>query len=88
MIKGKTTTGSTTSGTLSDRVEEVLHSLKPLIRQDGGDIELVEVAEGGVVRVRLLGACVGCPSSSLTLTMGIERNLRDRLPEITRVVCA
>lgn len=74
--------------TLTDRVEAVLHTLKPLVRRDGGDIELVEVDDDGVVRVRLLGACIGCPSSSLTLALGIEKNLKDQIPEVSRVVCA
>jgi Fe-S cluster biogenesis protein NfuA len=74
--------------TLRHRVDAVLASLRPLVRRDGGDIELVDIEEGGIVRVRLRGACVGCPSSRVTLTLGIERNLRDRIPEITRVVCA
>ncbi len=65
----------------------VLDSLRPIAQSDGGDIELVEVDEDGVVHVRLHGACVGCPSSAMTLTMGIERNLKDQIPEVTRVVC-
>lgn len=73
---------------LAERVDAVLNTLKPLARQDGGDIELVDVDDDGVVRVRLLGACVGCPSSHITLTLGIERNLREQIPEVTRVVCA
>jgi Fe-S cluster biogenesis protein NfuA len=59
-----------------------------MIQGDGGDIELVDVDADGVVHVRLHGACVGCPSASMTLTMGIERNLKDQIPEVTRVVCA
>lgn len=75
-------------GSLTERVDAVLNTLKPLARRDGGDIELVDVGDDGVVRVRLLGACVGCPSSHITLTLGIERNLREQIPEVTRVVCA
>lgn len=74
--------------TMHDRVADVIDRVRPLIRGDGGDIELLEVTGDGEVRVRLLGACVGCPSSSVTLTMGIERNLRDTIPGVTRVVCA
>ncbi|MFQ5494816.1 MAG: NifU family protein [Phycisphaerae bacterium] len=61
--------------------------VRPMAQSDGGDIELVDVDDQGVVRVRLHGACVGCPSSAMTLTMGIERNLKQRVPEVTRVVC-
>lgn len=73
---------------LGDRVSTVLERLRPMLRNDGGDIELLGIDKHGVVRVRLLGACVGCPSSSMTLTMGIERNLRELVPEVTRVICA
>lgn len=73
---------------LTDRVEAVLHTLKPLVHRDGGDIELVQVDDDGVVHVRLLGACIGCPSSTLTLALGIERNLKEQIPEVSRVVCA
>ena len=58
-----------------------------VVQADGGDIELLKVDDDGVVTVRLHGACVGCPSSAMTLSMGIERNLREQIPEITRVVC-
>lgn len=76
------------TGSVYDRVSAVLETLRPMARSDGGDIELVDVSDDGVVTVRLLGACVGCPSSSMTLTLGIERNLKDQIPEVTRVVCA
>ena len=72
---------------LRDRVAAVLDELRPMVQSDGGDIELVDVDEDGVVRVRLHGACIGCPSATMTLTMGIERTLRDQIPEVTRVVC-
>ena len=72
---------------LRDRVAAVLDGLRPMVQSDGGDIELVEVDEDGVVRVRLHGACIGCPSATMTLTMGIERTLRDQIPEVTRVIC-
>jgi len=73
---------------LGERVATVLDRLRPMLRRDGGDIELLGVDGDGVVEVRLLGACVGCPSSSMTLTLGIERNLKELVPEVTRVVCA
>jgi Fe-S cluster biogenesis protein NfuA len=68
-------------------VARVLNSIRPIAQGDGGDIEFVDVDAEGVVRVRLHGACVGCPSSSMTLSLGIERNLRDQIPEVRRVVC-
>lgn len=73
--------------TLRDRVEAVLNRIRPVIHSDGGDIELIDVDGDGVVYVRLQGACVGCPSSTMTLTLGIERNLKEQIPEVTRVVC-
>lgn len=70
---------------VSERVQRILNLIRPAVQSDGGDVELVEVTPDGVVRIRLHGACVGCPSSSITLQMGIERNLRDHIPEIRRV---
>jgi Fe-S cluster biogenesis protein NfuA len=67
------------------RVEKVLNMIRPAVQDDGGDVELVEVTDQGVARVRFHGACVGCPSSSMTLHMGIERNVRERVPEISAV---
>ncbi len=68
-----------------DAVAKVLATLRPMIQADGGDVELVDVTEDGVVKVRLKGACIGCPSSTMTLSMGIERNMRDAIPEVSRV---
>jgi len=68
-----------------ERVERVLNLIRPSIQADGGDIELVSVNREGKVRIRLHGACVGCPSSSMTLRMGIERNLVQHVPEVTSV---
>lgn len=65
-----------------------LNQIRPLAIGDGGDIELVAIDEDGTVRVRLLGACVGCPSSIVTLTQGVERTIKEQVPEIRRVVCA
>ena len=69
-----------------ERVQGVINLIRPAVQADGGDIELVDVAADGVVQIRFHGACHGCPSSNLTLQMGIERNLRDKIPEVTRVV--
>lgn len=68
------------------RVEQVLDAIRPAIQADGGDLELVEVTDGGEVRIRLLGACIECPSAHLTLKVGIEQNLVARVPEVTAVV--
>jgi Fe-S cluster biogenesis protein NfuA len=69
-----------------DRVRAVIELIRPAVQADGGDIELVDVTEGGVVQIRFHGACHGCPSSNLTLHMGIERSLREQVPQVTRVV--
>jgi Fe-S cluster biogenesis protein NfuA len=66
-------------------VEAVLEALRPSIKADGGDVELVNITDDGIVRVRLLGACVGCPSSQMTLRGGIEANLVGRVPGVTGV---
>lgn len=71
--------------TVHQRVEAVLDRIRPAVQSDGGDLELVEVTGDGVVKIRLHGACVGCPSSSMTLQMGIERNVREKVPEIVAV---
>jgi Fe-S cluster biogenesis protein NfuA len=68
----------------SENVETVLDELRPYLMADGGNVELVEV-EGPVVRLRLQGACGSCPSSTMTLRMGIERKLRETIPEIAEV---
>jgi Fe-S cluster biogenesis protein NfuA len=72
---------------LRERVAAVIARLQPMVQADGGDIELVDVDDDGVVSVRLSGACVGCPSAGMTLSLGIERNLKDQIPEVSRVVC-
>ena len=74
------------SSNLRDRVQGVINLIRPAVQADGGDIELVNIVEDGVVHIRFHGACHGCPSSTMTLQMGIERNLRERVPEVTRVV--
>lgn len=76
-----------TGASLEDRVTAVIDGIRPYIQGDGGDIELVGVDDKGVVQVRLHGACVGCPSSQITLKLGVERNLKEKVPEVTEVVC-
>ena len=76
---------NTGSSELEVRVRDVLELMRPMIQEDDGDIEFVEVTDEGVVRIRFLGACVGCPSSSHTLHQGIERLLKERIEEVTGV---
>ncbi len=73
-------------GSVKDRVAAVVQMLRPALQGDGGDIELVDVTGDGVVHVRLRGACVGCPSANMTLKMGVERILCEKVPEVTEVV--
>jgi Fe-S cluster biogenesis protein NfuA len=77
-------TGSET--TVREKVQGVLDLIRPAVQADGGDVELVQVGDDGTVQIRFHGACHGCPSSSMTLHQGIERNLREKVPEVTRVV--
>ena len=69
---------------MKDRVQKVIERIRPAVQMDGGDLQLVDVVDG-VVKVRLIGACVGCPSSTMTLKMGIERAIRAEVPEIVSV---
>lgn len=73
---------------LEERVKNVLNKIRPSLQAEGGDVEFVDVTPEGVVRVRLTGACGGCPMSQMTLKMGIERMLRKEIPEIKEVVSA
>lgn len=70
---------------LHARVSKVLELIRPAIQSDGGDLELVDISTDGTVRIRLHGACVGCPSSSMTLKVGIERNLKAHVPEVKKL---
>ena len=79
-------TPSTSPPSTRERVESVINWLRPIIQSDGGDLELVDVTDQGIVHVRFHGACVGCPSSTNTLQNGIERNIREKVPEVTAVV--
>ena len=76
----------TVENNLEDRVRTTIEAIRPAVQADGGDIELVDVTADGTVQIRFHGACHGCPSSSMTLHQGIERNLREKIPEVTRVV--
>jgi Fe-S cluster biogenesis protein NfuA len=70
---------------MKERIELALNKIRPALQADGGDVEFVDVDANGVVRVRLKGACGGCPMSQLTLKMGIERILKKEVPEVTSV---
>jgi Fe-S cluster biogenesis protein NfuA len=70
---------------MKDKVEKVLDEVRPGLQADGGDVELVDVTEDGIVKVRLTGACAGCPMSTLTLKMAIEKKLKEKIPEVKAV---
>jgi Fe-S cluster biogenesis protein NfuA len=70
---------------MNQKIKEVLDEIRPMLQADGGNVELVEVTDDGVVKVKLTGACGGCPMASMTLKMGIERKLKEKIPQIKRV---
>ncbi len=69
---------------MREKVEAALDEIRPGLQADGGDVELVDIVDG-IVKVRLKGACAGCPMSQMTLTFGIERVLKERIPEVKKV---
>ena len=72
--------------TIKTRIRQLVdEKIRPGIKMDGGDIELVDVTDEGVVKVKLSGHCVGCPMAGLTLYMGVERTLKQEIPEVTKV---
>jgi Fe-S cluster biogenesis protein NfuA len=70
---------------MEDEVRKALEDVRPMLRADGGDVELVEVTEGGIVRVRLQGACQGCPMAQMTVKNGIEQLLKEKVPGVAEV---
>jgi Fe-S cluster biogenesis protein NfuA len=70
---------------MKEKVEMALTKIKPMLQADGGDVELIDVDENGVVKVRLQGACAGCPMSQMTIKNGIEKLLKEKIPEVTSV---
>ena len=72
---------------MREKVEEALARIRPALQADGGDVELIDVKEG-VVMLRLTGACGGCPMSTITLKQGIERVIREQVPEVKEIVAA
>ena len=71
---------------MRDKVEQVLDEIRPALMADGGNVKLVDVTDDGVVKVKLTGACGSCPMSTMTLKMGIEAQLKKKLPEVKEVV--
>ncbi|MBN1862327.1 MAG: NifU family protein [Dehalococcoidales bacterium] len=71
---------------MRDKVAAALDKIRPALQADGGDVELVEVTDDGVVKLKLKGACAGCPMSTMTLKNGIERFLKEQMPEVKEVV--
>ena len=73
--------------TLKDRINEVIGLIRPYIQADGGDIELIDVEKDtGKVSIRFQGSCRGCPMAAMTLKMGVERHLKERVPEVSEVI--
>ncbi|MGD2000098.1 MAG: NifU family protein [Desulfobacterales bacterium] len=70
---------------MKEQVEEALKKIRPMLQRDGGNVELIDV-EDGIVKVRLQGACAGCPMSQMTIKNGIERLLKQEIPEVKSVV--
>ncbi len=70
----------------TERIETILDKIRPSIQADGGDVELVNIREDNVIEVRLKGACNGCPMATLTLKAGIERIIKEEIPEVAEVI--
>jgi Fe-S cluster biogenesis protein NfuA len=71
---------------MKDRIEKALDKIRPALQADGGNVELIDVSPDGIVKVKLTGACGGCPMSQMTLKMGVERTLKQEVPEVKEVV--
>ena len=71
---------------LKEDVQTALNSIRTSLQADGGDVDLVDVTEDGTVKVRLKGACAGCPMSQMTLSQGIEKQLKEKVPGVQKVV--
>ena len=71
---------------MKEAVQKAIEQIRPNLQIDGGDVELMDVSEDGIVKVKLLGACGGCPMSQMTLKMGIERHLKKEVPQVKEVV--
>jgi len=75
-----------TEKSFGDKVREVIELIRPGLQSHGGDIELVSAEENKTVKVRLQGACQGCPGAKMTMTMGVQRILREKVPEVKEVI--
>jgi len=71
---------------MEEKVRKALDEVRPSLQADGGDVDFVEVTDDGIVKVRLVGSCAGCPMSQMTLKQGIERYLKSQIPEVKEVV--
>ncbi|OIP88666.1 MAG: hypothetical protein AUK24_07715 [Syntrophaceae bacterium CG2_30_49_12] len=71
---------------MKEKVQKAIERIRPSLQADGGDVELVDVSDDGIVKVKLVGACCGCPMSQMTLKMGIQKHLQKEIPEIKDVV--
>jgi Fe-S cluster biogenesis protein NfuA len=71
---------------MKENIQKAINQIRPNLQADGGDVELVDVTDDGIVKVKLLGACRGCPMSQMTLKMGIEKYLKKEVPEVKEVV--
>lgn len=71
---------------MKEEVQKAIDSIRPSLQADGGDVELVDVSEDGIVKVRLTGACRGCPMSQMTLKMGIEKVIKKQIPAVKEIV--
>ena len=71
---------------MKEKVEAALNKIRPVLQADGGDVELIEVTSDGVVKVRLTGACRGCPLNQMTLRVGIEKVIKQEVPEVKEVI--
>lgn len=75
-----------TEKTFEEKVKEVIEAVRPALQDHGGDVELVATDDDNTVKVRLHGACQGCPGAAMTMRMGIERVLREKVPEVKEVI--
>jgi len=71
---------------MKEQVEKLLEEIRPMLQADGGNVELVDVTDDGIVKVKLKGACGSCPMSQMTLKLGIEKKIKETIPEIKEVV--
>lgn len=71
---------------MKDEIMAVLEEIRPMLQRDGGDMQVVEITDDGVVKLRLVGACGSCPMSQMTLKMGIEKRLKEIVPSVREVI--